>query len=238
VTGTGVLPPPAAACLVIDPDGDRLRLADDAEGGRLLDREAPVGLAFGTGQQRVEGAGTAAASLGASCTWPSVSATTAPSRERSVSARGVGQAREQRAALAARPFQLGLAQLDARRGAQPPADLLLGRGQLLRAAGEAPARRAVLHDQDDVVERLALLTDAGPVRQRRQEQAQEQRPPPDPRARRNAPQPIPTSASSRRHASTAHGRCGSKIRLSSVFMPPCYCPSRSSRAGTWTWSVL
>ena len=168
-----------ARCLVLDPDREGLRLADDAERGRLLDHEAAVGLVLAAGEEGVEGGGDALG-VGGRVVDLAVGQRQDGAQAAAVGlGQRIGEAGEERGAVAAAAVELDLAQLHARHVGQALTDVLLGLGQLLLPAGKALARRAVLDEEDGVGELLALLAAERGVGQRQEQEGEEGEAPAD-----------------------------------------------------------
>ena len=146
---------------------------------------------------------------------------------------GLAQGGEQRRPVPAVAGEVDLAQLEAGGGGDLAADLVLRLGGLLRPVLEALAGRVVLDQQHDVVERLALLAAQDGVGEGGQQQGEEEDAPAD-AARAPPHAPGEGQDRDRRRGEEDDQR---QVRGEDDAEGG-HWPRRSSKAGTWTWSVL
>jgi len=222
-------------------EADGLLLADDAEARRLVDHDAPVALALVARNQRVD-----------RCLWKlrrvfgNVVHLSVGQHDHATDLLGRyvrqrGGERPEQLCPVYRRAAVGAAGLD-RAHAHPVkrAELGLqrgrGRGSRLVPSVERLAG-ALVHDQRHHRRQwLPVLVEQHGVRQRQQERQRRQRPQPP------AAQPPDYSRDHDRERQPRHpGKERQWQQRREAERPghcPAYCPSRSSSAGTWTWSAL
>ena len=149
----------------------------------------------------------------------------------------VRQRREEPRAVVALPVAgLDEARLDVGHAGEAALQLGADAVRHRRAVAERLRGRAVDDDRDDVLHPLAVLLHQRRIGERHQHE----------RERDGAHDRHRPARDDREHDEQQHdgaeihsaiaGMSGEKLSVSNVSCP--YCPSRSSRAGTWTWSAL
>ena len=222
---------------ILDPERQAHRLVDDGEGRRGLDHDPAVPV-VGAGRSAAPAPGReSASSASASCTWPSVTRIAPAIRSAGSSAVASASAvRSSVPVLAAvghvhdahlEPAASGRAAPGAPRSPSSAAcDCAPRSAMRLQALSSTTTRRDARHRRCDppAAARARRAPPAAPARPARAATSRSAR------ARARATTPTSATPPARRSAAAA---AADRRRP-----PACYCPSRSSSAGTCTWSDL
>ena len=218
--------------LILDPDAQRQRLAENREGRRVLHDQPPVPVALAPGEQHVQRR-RHRGQLPGIVQLPVGHQDGARHPADRLLGQRPGQAGgQQRAGIALAVADDHLAQLGAGKRPDRRAQPLQRRLALRRPVGDFLARAPVVDQQDDIVQRHPLFPLEGRIGERRHQRRRSQRPEPPAR------QPAPEREARKRRRQRRHrpDRPPGQERVEDHRAG--HWPSLSSSAGTCTWSDL